>query len=214
MVPSAIAGGLPGALLGMGLFMASLFLPRTAAGHTLGLSVAEFDVTPEGPVAAHLTFASAEPLRGTPLRDEDLSAFLQAGVDVTADGTRCAGTFQGSSTTEADGLQLDARYDCRAGSSQIDVTLYYLSDLSPGHREVARIVASGASVEGLLSATRRQLTLKLPARVDRDAARARKGLQLEILSAAFVVFMVALLVWRWRATRKTTPGARGDQSSR
>ena len=198
----------------MGLFMASLFLPRTAAGHTLGLSVAEFDVTPEGPVAAHITFASAEPLHGTPMRDEDLKAFLKAGVDVTADGTRCEGMLQGSSPTEADGLQLDAMYDCRAGASQIDVTLYYLSDLSPGHREVARIVASGASVEGLLTATRRQLTLKLPARVDRDAARARKGLQLEILSAAFLAFMIALLVWRWRAARRVTPAERGGQSSR
>ncbi len=188
--------------------MASLFLARPASAHTLGLSVAEFDVTPEGPVAAHITFASAEPLHGTRMRDEDLGAFLAAGVDVTADGTRCAGTFQGSSVTENDGLQLDAMYACPAGAGEIAVTLYYLSDLAPGHREVARIIASGASVEGLLSGTRRQLTLNLPGRPDRAAARARTGRRLELLSAAFVVFMATLFVWRWRAVRKARPPRR------
>jgi hypothetical protein len=208
MVPSASAGGLPGGLLGVGFVMASLFLPRPASGHTPGLSVAEFDVTPEGPVAAHITFASAEPLNGTPMRDEDLGAFLAAGVDVTADGTRCAGTFKGSSLTESDGLQLDATYACPAGAARVDVTLYYLSDLAPGHREVARIVASGASVEGLLTGTRRQLTLNIPGRPDRSAAKARTGRRLLALSAAFVVFMTTLFVWRWRATRKSRPPRR------
>jgi hypothetical protein len=164
--------------------------------------VAEFDVTPEGPVAAHITFASAEPLHGTALRDEDLKAFLAAGVDVTADGTRCEGTFQGSSVTETDGLQLDAMYACPAGAARVDVTLYYLSDLAPGHREVARIVASGASVEGLLTGNRRQLTLNIPGASGRSAARARTGRRLLLLTIAFVVLMGTLFVWRWRATRK------------
>lgn len=158
-------------------------------------------MTPEGPVAAHITFASAEPLHGTPMRDEDLGAFLASGVDVTADGARCAGTFQGSSVTENDGLQLDAMYACPAGAARVDVTLYYLSDLAAGHREVARIVASGASVEGLLSGTRRQLTLSIPGRPDRSAAKARTGRRLIVLSAAFAVFMATLFLWRWRATR-------------
>jgi hypothetical protein len=190
--------------MGVVAVMVALFLPRTALGHTLGLSVAEFDVTPEGPVAAHITFASAEPLHGTPMRDEDLRAFLSAGVDVTADGTRCEGTFQGTSVTEADGLQLDATYACPAGAARVDVTLYYLSDLSPGHREVARIVASGASVEGLLTGDRRQLTLSIPGAPGRSAARARTGRRLLALTIAFAVFMGALFVWRWRATRKAT----------
>jgi hypothetical protein len=191
--------------MGFGVVIATLFLPRSGLAHTLGLSVAEFDVTPEGPVAAHLTFASAEPLHGTPLRDEDLRAFLASGVDVAADGARCEGTFQGSSVTETDGLQLDATYACPAGAARIDVTLYYLSNLAPGHREVARIVASGASVEGLLTGDRRALTLELPGRPGRAAARTRTGRRLLALTAAFVVFMTTLFVWRWRATRKMAP---------
>ena len=204
MVPSASAGGLPGVLFGIGVVvvvMVALFLPRTGLAHTLGLSVAELDVTPEGPVAAHITFASAEPLNGTPMRDEDLRSFLAQGVDVTADGTHCEGTFQGSSVTEADGLRLDAMYDCPA-ASHVEVTLYYLSALSPGHREVARIVASGASVEGLLTGERRALGLDIPGRVARPSAHARTGRRLVVLTAVFAVFMAGLFVWRWRATRR------------
>ncbi len=185
--------------------MVALFLPRTGLAHTLGLSVAELDVTPEGPVAAHITFASAEPLGGTPLRDEDLKSFVAQGVDVSADGTHCEGTFEGSSVTEADGLRLDAMYDCPV-ASHVEVTLYYLSALSPGHREVARIVASGASVEGLLTGERRALGLDIPGRVPRTSAHASTGRRLVGLTAVFAVFMAALFVWRWRATRRRDAG--------
>jgi hypothetical protein len=214
MVPSASAGGLPGVRFGIGVVvvvMVALFLPRTGLAHTLGLSVAELDVTPEGAVAAHITFASAEPLSGTPLRDEDLKSFLVQGVDVTADGTHCEGTFQGSSVTEADGLRLDAMYDCPV-ASHVEVTLYYLSALSPGHREVARIVASGASVEGLLTGDRRSLGLDVPGRVARTSAHARTGRRLVGITAVFAIFMAGLFVWRWRATRSRRRAA--PQSSK
>lgn len=163
--------------------------------------MAEFDVTPEGPVAAHITFASAEPLNGTPLRDDDLKSFLAQGIDVVADGTRCEGTFQGSSLTETDGLRLDAMYDCPP-ASRVEVTLYYLSALSAGHREIARIVASGASVEGVLTADRRALALDIPRRAPRTDLHARTARRLVVLYAVFTVLMLALFVWRWRATRR------------
>src|ERR1700722_4432775 len=176
--------------------MVTLFLARTGHAHTLGLSVAEFDVTPEGPIAAHITFASAEPLQGTPLRDEDL------------------GAFQGSSLTESDGLRLDAMYDCPGGASHVEVTLYYLSALSPGHREVARIIASGASVEGVLTGERRALALDVPGRAKNNGAHARTGRRLVALSAFFAIFMVSLFVWRWRAVHKTRPRLRPRHEDR
>jgi hypothetical protein len=179
--------------------MALLFLTRTGLGHTPGLSVAEFYVASDGHIDAKITFASAEPLNGTPLRDEDLKGFLMDGVDVSADGSRCDGTFRGSSVTESDGLLLEATYDCPAGATLIEVTLYYLNALGRGHREVARIVASGNSAEGLLTGDRRALSLRLPATL---APKARRGNQLVVLSAAFVAIMLGLFVWRWRATRK------------
>ncbi len=188
--------------------IALFFLPRLAAAHTPGLSTAQFDVAPDGHVDAHLVFASAEPLNGTPLRDDDLRAFVLEGVDVTADGSRCDATWGGSYPAEGDGLALDASYACPASRSEIAVTLYYLSALPPGHREVARIVAAGASVEGVLTGDRRALSLRLPAatsgagRTTAADRAARKSRQLIVLTAAFAAFMLALFVWRWRATRK------------
>jgi hypothetical protein len=189
--------------------IALLFLPRLAAAHTPGLSTAQFDVAPDGHVDAHLVFASAEPLNGTPLRDDDLRAFVLDGVDVTADGSRCDATWRGSYATEGDGLALDASYACAPGASEVGVTLYYLSALPAGHREVARVVAAGASIEGVLTGDRRALSLRLPTAATTGADRgasagraARKGRQLTILTAAFAVVMLTLFVWRWRATRK------------
>lgn len=157
---------------------------------------------------AHLVFASAEPLNGTPLRDDDLRAFVTNGVDVTADGSRCDGTWGGAYPTEGDGLALDASYACPKGATEIGVTLYYLSALPAGHREVARIVAAGASIEGVLTGDRRALSLRLPAATGRGARSSaaeradRTGRRLTVLTAAFVAFMLGLSAWRWRATRK------------
>ena len=180
-------------------------MPRTGAAHTQGLSTAELAVEPDGHVEARLTFATAEPLAGTPLRDDDLRSFVLNGVDVTADGARCEATFAGSTVTEVDGLQLDASYACPAGAREIGVTLYYLSALRPGHREIARIIGpagSNASVGGVLTGDRRALTLTLPPSAStRSAANVRLGRRLLVLTAAFATFMLALFVWRWRATR-------------
>lgn len=210
MQPSASAGG-PPVLFGITVVVVViglLFLPRLAAAHTPGLSTAQFDVAPDGRVDAHLVFASAEPLNGTPLRDDDLRAFVLDGVDVTADGSRCDATWRGSYATESDGLALDASYACAPGASEIAVTLYYLSALPHGHREVARIVAAGASIEGVLTGDRRALSLRLPAATGATGAAtpadhaARKARRLTILTAAFAASMLALFLWRWRATRK------------
>jgi hypothetical protein len=185
-----------------------LFLPRLGRAHTPGLSTAEFDVSAGGPVEARLTFASAEPLGGTALRDEDLRAFVLQGVDVTADGARCEAAYRGASVTEVDGLQLEAIYDCPAGAREIGVVLYYLSALRPGHREVARIVGppgSNATVEQVLSGDRRALQLELPASPDGSSTGGkhdRLARRLVVLSAVFAVVMLSLFVWRWRATRR------------
>jgi len=193
--------------------MASLLLPRPGRAHTLGLSVAELTVAPGGRVDARLTFATAEPLAGAAprLADSDLRAFVLDGVDVFADGTRCAPGWLGSSVTESDGLQLESSYDCPAGATTIAVTLYYLSALPRGHREVVRIIGppgSNANVEAVLSGEQRALALKLPPPSPEVAERARKerlGRRLTWLSAAFAAAMAALFVWRWRATRRRDP---------
>jgi hypothetical protein len=188
--------------------MAVVFLPRLGRAHTPGLSTAEFDVSQAGPVEARWTFASTEPLAGASLRDEDLRAFVLQGVDVTADGSRCEAAYRGASVAEVDGLVLEASYDCPEGAGEIGVVLYYLSGLRPGHREVARIVGppgSNASVEAVLTGDRRALELKLPAAQtgsSRGGRRDRLAKRLVALSGTFAAVMLALFVWRWRATRR------------
>ena len=109
-----------------------------------GVSTASFDVQPDGRVEARLVFASAEPLAGTPLREEDLRAFVLDGVGVSTDGAVCPATFLGAGQTEVDGsgnLVLEASYACPrviGEVSGIDVTLYYLSALGPRRRGRSR----------------------------------------------------------------------------
>jgi len=170
--------------------------------------MAELEVQPGGRVDARLTFASAEPLHGASLSEEDLRAFVLDGIDVTADGTRCDPSYGGAAPTEGDGLVIDASYACPAGAAEIGVVLFYLSALPRGHREVVRIAGppgSDAQVEGVLTGDHRALTLALPRSAEADAARSRKerrARQLVALSATFTVLMLALAIWRWRATRR------------
>jgi hypothetical protein len=199
--------------------MLELFLPRLAYAHTLGMSTAAFEVNADGHIEAVFVFASAEPLGGAPLDREDLQAFLLDGVDVTADGKRCDATFRGASISEVDGLVLNASYSCTdcppdaptecnrgaapwGGFGEITVTLYYLSALPPGHREIARIVAGNATSEAVLSGDRRAIALRLP--VDaRRAVRGQRGRRVVMMSCTFVAFLVGILVLaRAHATRK------------
>jgi len=197
--------------MGMGLVVVTgLFLPRPGRAHTPGVSVAELQVEADGHVDARLTFASLEPLGATTLRQEDLRAFVLDGVDVTADGARCEPVYRGSSVTEGDGLLLEASYACPPGAAAIGVTLYYLSALPRGHREVARIVGppgSRAVAEAVLTGDHRGLSLTLPEAGPRHPG----GLPAKLLAltAGFAVLMLALFAWRWRATRKH-PRRRGS----
>ena len=197
--------------------MGGLLGPCPASAHTAGISSATFDVQPDGRVDAQLVFASAEPLHGTPLRDEDLRAFVLDGVEVRADGAACAPVpglwSRGPSpetaapTTFLDSsgdLVLEFSYACPGPASEIaaiDVTLYYLGALGPAHREVARITAGSATSEAVLSGDHRAIALRLPGDT-RRTKHLRRGKLLVAVTAAFAAFLGLLFVWRWRATRK------------
>jgi hypothetical protein len=207
--------------------MALSFLPRIASAHTPGLSTAAFELEPAtGRVEARFAFATAEPLDVPLDRDhdgvvtdaevtaarEELRAFLADGVEVSADGSRCPESFVGASLTETDGLVLASSYACLRNPSSVEVVLYYLSALAPGHREVVRIAAGSSTKEAILSGERRALTLALRAQESSDGRmrRERTGRRLVILSAVFATAMLALFFWRWRSARRTVaqrPGA-------
>jgi hypothetical protein len=166
--------------LGIGLLaIGPLFLTRFASGHTPGISKVDLEVHEGGKIEGVFSFATAEAFGGLVLdRDRDgvvspeevakatdeLRAFLLDGVEVSADRTRCQASFRGATLTELDGLVLEATYDCPREADEIEATLFYLSALGERHREVVRIVAPGATAEGILRSDHRELTLRLPAR--------------------------------------------------
>jgi hypothetical protein len=191
--------------------MAGLLLPRFGRAHTPGTSIASFDVRPDGLVEASLVFASAEALGAaggpapslegdslTDLEQRELRAFVLDGVEVTADGAPCAATFGGASVTEVDGLAIAATYACPPveETSEVAVTLYYLSALRPGHRQVARIAAGSATSAAVLSADRRALSLRLPGAPRHAPSRAPW-----LLAAAAAVAAVALGIGVRRSRR-------------
>jgi len=207
-----------GCRLGMGVVvMGLLFLPRFGHAHTPGMSVAEFEVLADGHVDGRLAFASAEPL-GKLVLDrrhdgqldaadlaaarDDLRAFVLEGVEVSADESRCPADFRGASLAEPDGLVLEATYACPAGAAEIAVTLYYLSDLPRGHREVARIVAGSSTAEAVLAGDRRRLALKLPGAG--SALRRRPTARIVALAVCLTVAVVALAFARILRRRRGT----------
>jgi hypothetical protein len=230
MVPRASEGGAPGWRFGNALLLVMVlsFLPRIASAHTPGLSTAAFELepapgsvlwrgpSPAGRVEGRFTFATTEPLGGLSLdrdRDgvvtdaevraarEDLHAFLADGVEVSADGSRCPESFVDASLSETDGLVLTSSYACPRNPSSVQVVLYYLSALAPGHREVVRIAAGSSSAEAILSGDRRALALQLPGAEER-LRRTRTGRRLTILSAVFATAMLSLFLWRWQRARQ------------
>jgi len=178
-----------------------VLLSRFGQAHTPGVSVARFEVLADGRVEAHLAFASAEPLGRLELdrshdgrvttadlaaARDDLRAFVLDGIDVSADGVRCPADFRGASLAEPDGLLLDASYSCPAGAAEVAVTLYYLSELPRGHREVARIVAGSSTVEAVLGGDRRGLAVRVPGNTATSRGR-RTGLLLALALAAAAI---------------------------
>jgi hypothetical protein len=199
------------------VLIAGLFLPCIGRAHTLGLSTADLAVEADGRVAARFTFASAE-LRGErpggsagrgavegPLRDEDLRALVLDGTDVTADGARCDPSYGGSASPDGDGILVEATYACPPGAAAIGVTLYYLSALPPGHREIARIVGppgSHAHAEAVLTGDRRALVLELRDAVGSDASdptRARRATEFFGVAAVFA----SLTLWVFLRRRRS-----------
>lgn len=192
--------------------MSVLGAPRAGLAHTPGLSTADFSVLPSGRVEGRLTFASAEPLgtlalgggdgvvtaAGVSAANMGLQAFVLDGIDVTADGERCAARFEGAALTEIDGLTLRAAYACPSRARYVEATLYFLSELPEGHREIARISAGGRSTEAVLTARQRAVGIELPA--ERSLGRPPPPVVPLAVAAMTIAAAVAALI-RLRTSR-------------
>jgi hypothetical protein len=197
--------------LGITNVIATLLLTRFASGHTLGLSTSDFEVQPSGAVEARFVFASAEALRGVRLdRDGDgvvtegevaaargeLRAFVASGIDVAVDGERCPLTFRDATLQEIDGLVIRASYACAPARERVTATLYYLNDLGPDHREVARISAGGGTTEEtVLTRDRREITLRMRAPAAPRDQGSRRAYAAAMVAAVLVVLGVGLRAW-------------------
>jgi hypothetical protein len=202
-------------LLIASVVIAPLLVARLAGAHTLGLSTCDFDVTADGHVDARLVFASGEALRGVRLDrngdgvvtgDEvrasrtELASFVVDGVGVEADGEGCAATFGDAAVDEVDGLVMTASFACPRGAARVEVTLYYLTALGLGHREIARITAGAASAEALLSGDRRQVALVVPG--GERSGRFSRGARAAAAAVAVLSgITIALTAWRSRTRR-------------
>ena len=121
-------------------------------------------VVAAGRVDARLTFATAEPLgNANPQSEADLRAFVLDGLDVTADGARCEGRYEGAAVTELDGLVLEATFACPPTQPRNRGHPLLPERACPGHRELARMSGppgSNANVEAVLIGDRRVLALE------------------------------------------------------
>ncbi len=106
--------------------LASLFLPRVAAAHAIGVSNGEYTADTDG-VDAKIIFA----------RGDASELVLADALLVSRDGVRCDGVLGDPTPTEADGLMVHGRFSCPKGGPAIDVEARFLSELSFGHRHIA-----------------------------------------------------------------------------
>jgi hypothetical protein len=218
--PGRCAPTVRGAPRGLGLaVLALLLVPRAGGAHAPGISLADFEVHANGQVEAQLTFSSAEPLGGLALdRDHDgtvtaddvraaqgdLRALWLQGVEVLADGSPCAPAFRDALLTDLDGLVLRGGFTCPSDASEVEVTLYYLSELPPGpghgpHKTIARIIAGSMVIEEVLTGEHRAIALRLPSG---GGAATREPKRLVALAiAAIVIGLLAAGARRWRSVR-------------
>ncbi len=138
-------------------------IPSRANAHAIGLSTGDYAASGDS-LAVKIAFARSELAILLPSLDDDgdghvtarevesarkeLGSKVLSRVVVTSNGGPCAASLLGAALTDADGLVLEARFDCPpvAGrreaplERQIDVDVALLSDLPTGHRHVARVV--------------------------------------------------------------------------
>jgi hydrogenase/urease accessory protein HupE len=109
-----------------------LFPTKSAHAHSIGVSRGDYVVSGNS-VTAELVFARGE------LTEPSLR-----GVVVRGDGAECRGEMTESRFTEEDGVMVKGIFTC-ASATQVSVALPLLSELSHGHRHIAR-ATSGANI--------------------------------------------------------------------
>jgi hydrogenase/urease accessory protein HupE len=135
-----------------------------ALAHTVGLSRGEYLVSGAG-LRAEIVLARGELKDALPGLDADgdgavsgaelavAPAALGAvarGLEVRSAAGPCAGSLEGASLLEEDGLAVRSVYKCDGAARPAAVRMALLSSLSLGHRHLATATAGGETVQAVL----------------------------------------------------------------
>jgi hydrogenase/urease accessory protein HupE len=128
-------------LLGVLTAVLALAPIRSAAAHGVGLSRGEYRADAAG-LSVTCVFAERE-LFAEPAADERvLRERLREIVDslsVRAEGRPCPGKLERVRRTEADGVAVDARFECPSPGRELSIEAAFLNDVAFGHRHAAEI---------------------------------------------------------------------------
>src|SRR5687767_8992578 len=115
-----------------------VFAAGRAEAHSIGVSRGDYVVSGAS-VTAELTFARGE-----------MSQPSLRGISILGDGAECAGTLTETRPTEEDGVLVRGVFTCPSPPAKVSIALPLLSELSHGHRHIARAVSGQAIVDEVL----------------------------------------------------------------
>jgi hypothetical protein len=193
--------------------MVLLYLLGTAHAHTVGISRADFEMKEDGTVDARFVFAAAEVAFADRNKDgtvsaaevegskEELRRLVVDGVGVTAAGEACPGSFESAELTEADGLAVSARYAC-ATTRELAVTMFLLTEMKQGHRQLVRLAQDSTSVQKVLTGDQRYLKLDASAPKHPTRPWTWKAKLAVALCSVWVLLFGGLVIWRFLRRKK------------
>ena len=211
--------------MALGAGALTLLAAGPALAHQVGLSRGVYTVD-GAEVTARLTFARAELLGLAPELDGDAEgardgvldaaeldhlgfaglALLQtrvvAAVELMADAGPCIGTLTRAALTEADGVQLMARYTCPAAPQALTLRWPVLDTLDFGHRHLASVVQGAAETDVVLHRRAPAATVALQVTGEPAPAPASRpvgayfmlGLEHILIGLDHLVFLLGLVV--------------------
>ncbi len=196
--------------------LAAAVAPAVANAHTAGISKSTFTVAESGVVEAEISLSVRDLARIIPLdRDgdglvdaaemaahqKDFEGFVRDAVDVFGDGAACPGTLVSANLGErGDGLEIRARYACKARPARLAVTARYMTTFDDAHRHAASLLSPTASKARVLTVTDRQVELDTGFT---PPAPANAG-NTSLWAALAGLLVAAGLAFAWRKRRRVT----------
>ena len=194
-----------------------------AFAHDVGLSRGSYSVDGRT-VRAELVFSRREITALVPALDADndgrlsaeeiessrppLKKMLVDRIRVTAGDAGCPGKLVSAASTDQDGVEIRADYECPSPIQRAALKFDVLEDLAAGHRHIGRVVSGAQVVETVVSRANRTLELDAAPGVPAKAPEKRAPLSLLSLGVEHILtgydhltFLLGLVLvgGRWRS---------------